>query len=253
MKMLFKLLLFIAALLPLRLTAQNPIADAIKQNKGKLHYPRSVERFYQQEGFRLVWILKDTVKTPAWATMLLLDCVLQYGLNPTDYHPLVLTYDNLHRTQKENTINSDKAAFDVLMTDAIITVINNLHYGKLNPYFPAEKIDGENITEFRGDKILIDALDQNDIMNAILKVQPHSEAYINLQRHMKLVITKYTGTTRVKPESDIRKMAINMERLRWINTTGKKIHLTCVVKDGVIIYYKDIDKQDQSLENRLLH
>ena len=42
-----------------------------------------------------------------------------------------------------------------------------------------------------------------------------------------------------------------MERLRWINSTGKQIHLTCIVKEGVVIYYKDIYKQDEPLERAL--
>jgi hypothetical protein len=57
-----------------------------------------------------------------------------------------------------------------------------------------------------------------------------------------LLTTKYSGSNYVKPESDIRNVAFNIERLRWINTTGKKTHLTCVVKDGVIINYKQDER-----------
>jgi hypothetical protein len=71
-------------LLPFRIKAQNLVAGAIKQHVEQLHYLHSVECFYQQEGFRLVWVLKDTVKTPAWDAMVLLECALQYGLNPSD-------------------------------------------------------------------------------------------------------------------------------------------------------------------------
>jgi hypothetical protein len=238
MKTLFKHLLFATLLLPFGLRAQNPIADAIKQNSGKLRYPHSVERFYQQEGYSLIWVLKDTVKTPAWDAMILLDGVLQYGLNPVDYHQKELTYNKLHLAQIQTVNDPEKAYFDLIMTDAIITLINNLHYGKLNPDFPVKRIDADNITEFKGDKILIDALQINNLMTAILNVQPHFEAYMNLQRHMKLLTTKYSGSNYVKPESDIRNMAISMDRLRWVNTTGKQVHLTCIVKDGVIIYSK---------------
>jgi murein L,D-transpeptidase YcbB/YkuD len=241
MKTLFRLLVFAITLLPVQLNAQNFIGAAIKQNRAKLHYPLSVERFYKQEGYRFMWVLKDTLKTPAWDAMLLLDCVLQYGLNPVDYHPQELTYELLHKVQAIKASSSDKAYFDVILTDAIITLINNLHYGKFNPDFSLNKVDAEDIAQFKGDKILLDALEINNLMNAVLRAQPQSEAYINLQRHMTLLTTKYSGTNYVKPESDISKIAINMEWLRWINTTGKTIHLTCVVKDGVIIDYKDFD------------
>jgi hypothetical protein len=235
MKTLLRLLLLFIALLPFQLKAQNSIVDAIKLHRVNLHYPLSVQRFYQQEGFRLIW-LTDTVKTQVWDAMIILDCVLQYGLTPVNYHQKELTYDQLYLAQSKMANDHDKAVFDVIMTDAIITLINNLHYGKLNPDFPVKRIDAEDITEFKGDKILLDALQFNELMNRILNVQPHSEAYTNLQYHMMLLTTKYSGNNYVKPESDIRNMAISMDRLRWINTTGKVIALSCIVKDGVITY-----------------
>jgi hypothetical protein len=151
------MLLFIILLLPLQLWAQSPIAAAIKQNRAQLHYPLSVERFYKQEGFRFMWVLKDTLKTPAWDAMQILDCVLQYGLNYVDYHPKELTYEVLHKVQAVKASNNDKACFDVILTDAVITLINNLHYGKLNPDFPLNKVDADDITQFKGDKVLLDA------------------------------------------------------------------------------------------------
>ena len=245
MKAVFKLLFATMLLFPFQLKAQNSIVDVIKLHRANLHYPLSVQRFYQQEGFKLMWVLTDTAKKPVWNAMMLLDCVLQYGLNPVDYHQRELTYNKLYLAQSKTANDQVKASFDVMMTDAIITLVNNLHYGKLNPEFPAKKIDVENITEFKGDKILTDALQINNLMCVILDVQPHSEAYINLQRHIMLLTTKYSGSNYVRPESDINRIVINMERLRWINTTGKKIHLTCVVKEGVIIYYKSVYKQDR--------
>jgi len=246
MKTLLRLLLLFIVL-PFEIKAQNSIAGAIKQHRAYLHYPFSVERFYQHESFRLIW-LTDTVKTPVWDAMTILDCVLQYGLNPVNYHQKELTYDKLYLAQSKITNNHDKAIFDVIMTDAIITLINNLHYGTHNPDFPVKRIDAEDITEFKGDKILMDALQFNDLMNRILNVQPHSEAYTNLQRHMTLLTTKYSGSNYIKPESDIRNMGISMEKLRWINTTGKKTHVSYLVIDGIIIYYQDIGKLQLSLK-----
>ncbi len=42
-----------------------------------------------------------------------------------------------------------------------------------------------------------------------------------------------------------------MERLRWISTTGRQAHLTLIVKEGVVINYKDIYGEDKILEDRL--
>jgi hypothetical protein len=234
MKTLFKLLFFAIIILSLQAIAQTSIEDAIKQDRAKLHYPLSVERFYKEEGYRLMWVLRDTLKTPAWDAMLLLDGVLQYGLEQDDYYPSELTYDNLHLVQNKKASKKGKATFDVRLTDAIITLINNLHYGKHNPDFPLSKVDADDITQFKGDKTLLDALEINNLKDAIINAQPRSEAYINLRRYLVLLTTKYSGSNYVKPESDIKLIARNMEWLRWVSTTGKPIRLTCIVKEGVI-------------------
>src|ERR1700744_595530 len=100
MKTLLRLLFLFIVLLPFQLKAQNLIADAVKLQKANLHYPLSVMRFYRQEGYRLIW-LTDTVKTPVWDAMSILDCVAQYGLNPAGYHQKELTYDKLHLAQSK--------------------------------------------------------------------------------------------------------------------------------------------------------
>jgi murein L,D-transpeptidase YcbB/YkuD len=68
---------------------------------------------------------------------------------------------------------------------------------------------------------------------------------------MRLLVGQRSGDCYVIPQGLIRKMAINMERLRWISTTGRQIHLTLIVKDGVVINYKDTYKQDERLEMAL--
>ena len=66
----------------------------------KLHYPLSVMRFYKQSNFKLIWIAPNTVKTHTWEAMMLLDCMVQYGLSHADYHPEELRYDKLNELIK---------------------------------------------------------------------------------------------------------------------------------------------------------
>ena len=227
------------------------IKERLANNRDGLKYPASVKRFYQQEGFKLVWLLKDSAKMPAWDAMLLLDCLLQYGLNPADYHPKDFTYRSLNALQTGKGGNNKRAAFDINMTDAIITLINNLHYGKLNPQFPRARIDANNLTEFKADNALADALEWNSLSDMITDVQPQTEAYNNLQRHMLLLTTRFTGLNFITPVTEMRKIAINMERLRWIYTTGKPTQLTCTVREGVLVYSKDVNGLDKKLGMRL--
>ena len=245
MKKMFCLLLLTVLLIPSQLIAQNSIVLAIKNQRASLYYPLLVERFYQQNGNKLAWIAPDTVKTHAWDAMLLLDCIKQYGLNHDDYHPDLLLYPTLHRLI-ENGNDKERASYDVLLTDAMIRLINDLHYGKLNPVYTGAKIN--KATQFKADGILSMALQSNGFLNCIEEVQPNSKLYVDLQDHMRLLVGQRSGDCYVIPQGLIRKMAINMERMRWINTTGRQVHLTLIVKDGVVINYKDIYKQDERLE-----
>src|SRR6187402_1169849 len=149
--LLFKLTVMLV--IPLQIMAQNPVTDAIKRNRAGLYYPNSVERFYKENGYNLAWIAPDTIKTHAWDAMLLLDCVLHYGLSHADYHPKQLQYVTLHKLINQKGTADENASYDVLLTDAMISFINNLHYGKLNPDYSPTKIDAG--TNFKADKELI--------------------------------------------------------------------------------------------------
>ncbi len=231
----------------------NDIKQALVKQQGILHYPKSVKRFYEQNKFAAIWIKKQTGEGPAWQAMLMIDCVLQFGLSHADYHPQELTYKTLHllldTPGKADT--KTQARFEILLTDAMITFINNLHFGKLNPDYPATKLDKLNTESFNADIFLASAIKQIDLMSALAKAQPDTKAYGELQNHMRLLAGTYQGDCYEIPESDIRKMAVNMERLRWQYTTGKTAYITCLVKDGVIVYYDDVDKKDEALEAAL--
>jgi hypothetical protein len=90
----------------------------IKKHQKELYYPLSVWRFYKSNGNKLAWIAPDTVKIHATDAMLLLDCVLQYGLNHASYHPDKLLYDELRLlTSGTATVNNErKALFDIWLT-----------------------------------------------------------------------------------------------------------------------------------------
>jgi murein L,D-transpeptidase YcbB/YkuD len=246
-----KLMLFVMLLAPFKLKAagDTAIAHALKRSRASLYYPLSVERFYKANGYKLAWIASDTVKTHVWDAMLLLDCVRQYGLNHEDYHPKQLLYPELHQLIKQNKKDEAAALYDVYLTDAILRFINDLHYGKLNPVYGMHKIDQG--LKFRAYTALISALNSNDFVGMINSVQPKSKLYFDLQDHMRLLVGQRSGDCYVIPQGLIRKMAINMERLRWISTTGKKVHLTLIIQEGMVVNYKDLHHQDMQLERAL--
>ena len=241
-----KLIIMLLLWLPLQLRARTPIRQIIQQNKSSLYYPRSVERFYKANGYQMAWVAPDTVKSHVYDAMLLLDCVRQYGLSHADYHPKQLLYLTLQKLVKSQGTKDEEAAFDILMTDAMIRFVNNLHYGKLNPVYTPAKLDRG--VKFKADAALLVALKSTNFLMAIDSVQPKSKLYIDLQNHMRLLAGQRVGDCYEIPEALIQKMAINMERLRWKSTTDKKVHLTLIVRLGEIIEYKDIYKQDNRLK-----
>jgi murein L,D-transpeptidase YcbB/YkuD len=166
-----------------------------RTNQFTLRFPKSVKRYYVQNQLKMVWIDKAQEKQ-TYEAMMLLDCVLQYGLAHADYHPTTLLYDNLQAmiNEPEKISIEQRINFDIMLTDALITLINNLHYGKLNPHFQAKKLDA--ITRSIGFSAVAELARANaggDFTAAILTVQPKSKAYDDLQRYMRLVKGQYVG------------------------------------------------------------
>jgi murein L,D-transpeptidase YcbB/YkuD len=193
------------------------LKNVLKDQETVLSYPLSVKKFYKECGYMLVWVAPETTRNNTWDAMMFLDCIIQYGLVSSDYHPHELLYDKLHAMEKlrNNISNTDKAKFDVLLTDAILTLINNLHFGKLNPDYTADKIDEGAINNFSAVNILQQTMLGLHFKEIIDSVQPKSKQYIALQNQMHLLNGVYTGDCYEIPESQIRIMAINLERMRW--------------------------------------
>lgn len=246
-----KLLFIIALLLPMALKASvdTTIMIAIKNCRQHLYYPESVERFYKENGYQLVWVAPDTIKTRAPDAMMALDCVRQYGLVHGDYHPEELLYDTLHKLTEIIGKNQRKANFDIMLTDAIIRLLNDLHYGKLNPVYTPGKID--TVLRFNAARELLNAIAAPNFLVAVNGVQPKSKLYFDLQYHLRLLVGLRSGDCYQIPKGLESKMAINLERLRWVSTTNRHLHLTCIVRNGVVINYKDINNSDARLKRAL--
>jgi len=187
------------------------------KKKLPLYFPRSVKRFYGRRDFKPVWLISEKDETGhAWQAMMLLDCVLQYGLSHADYHPDELTYGVLHDiVELPGKISAERQArFELMLTDAMLTLMAHLHYGKLNPELPALQVDAG-----RGDMhletVLAQALSRQAIDETLLAVQPKGQAYQEMQRWMHKWKGQYLDDCYEVPEASVRKVAINMERLRW--------------------------------------
>lgn len=199
------------------------IKTVLNGNATTLQFPNSVTRVYKQGDYMPVWIKPLTNPRPTWNAMMLLDCVKQYGLTPDDYHPQQLSYDRLHTMLEtpENITDADKAYFDILLTDALITLINHLHYGKLNPVQTPAVIDAKASAVFDAGLVLRKAIRFEDPSAVILGVQPAFTEYADLQSMLRLMTGQYVGDCYETSGAEVQKVAINLERLRWVNTDDK--------------------------------
>jgi murein L,D-transpeptidase YcbB/YkuD len=192
------------------------IARQLSVEKLPLNFPLSVKRFYEQRQFNANWIVKEADAGQTWAAMLMIDCVLQFGLNHTDYHPNELLYSELHDILEHpaQVPVKQQARFDIMLTDAILSFANNLYFGKYNPKYSASKIDN-GMLAFDAISLVSKAMMSKDFMQAVVSAQPQNKLYQSLQSRMHVVAGSQLGDCYEFPEADVRKMALNMERLRW--------------------------------------
>ncbi len=203
------------------------IKAALVHLSPRLNYPNLVQEFYNMRNFSIAWVRPDTVKSEIYKSMLLMDCVLQFGLNRADFHPEELTYDRLRPLVEKNATLRDRSNYDVYLTDGLITLINHLHFGKFNPLYSTQVLEAKNKNiGFDPVRHLTSALKARDFMEAVVSAQPKMKMYSLLQDYLHLVKGQYIDDCYEFPEGDARKMAINMERMRWINS-GKNyfIHI----------------------------
>lgn len=192
-----------------------------------LKFPATVKRFYALTANQPNWVKTETNIRPTWEAMLLLDCIRQYGLTRNDFHPQTLHYGSMHDAldSKKSASADQKASFDILLTDAMLTFIYQLHYGKFNPTYTPSLIDQGNTPLFVAEKILFNAIGSADFSTNILAVQPQCKPYQQLQSYLRLLIGQYTCDSYEAPEAEVKKIALNMERLRWMDWENVYIHI----------------------------
>lgn len=183
----------------------------------QFHYPKCLRRFYQQVKFELIWIRPNKNIGKTIAAQRILDCAIQYGLNRADYHPGAVNLkilNGISDTIMKTTIRQ-KVWLDLLMSDAMLTFINNLHFGKFNPRYTHSLLDQGEIPGFSSEEVLKRAIGQEDFINTILQVQPEIAEYEFLQNYLQVKMKKAQTNCDEAPNRILRKVAINMERLRW--------------------------------------
>ncbi|WBA43065.1 L,D-transpeptidase family protein [Hymenobacter canadensis] len=179
----------------------------------------AVQDFYLQRNFAPAWTRPDSGwNAPARQALSLLKRAPEFGLNPDSYAwPILQTLpDSLHRA---SSVAGSLSGFELRLTDALLRYAAHLRYGRLQPYtttpaFLSGQPAQESITR------LAQALAATGFEEAFLECQPASTAYRALQQAWRRTLPPdsvlaglpgpATGNT-----SDFRRVALNLERLRW--------------------------------------
>jgi len=207
-------------------------------NLSTLHYPKSVIQFYTQNDSEYAWIHGMQKLDQPEIAMLLLEYSYRFGLSLSDYHWEAISLQELRKLRNSPMeINQkEKAVFDILMTDALITFINNLHFGKYNPSYNSAYIDTNDINGFRSEEVLLLARQHADFLKVIVDVQPKIKAYMDFQDYLNAL---YAENDCIAPQTETEKIIINMERLRWINTRNQSYILVNIPSYTLEFHQKD--------------
>ncbi|MNG86785.1 murein L,D-transpeptidase [compost metagenome] len=201
------------------LKVTNEITSFLKDslNLSNLNYPKSVIRLYATNNYEYLWLNDKQKIDQASIALSLLTNPNRFGLLPSDYHLESLSLERLKqfRSSSPEKQQKEKALFDILMTDGLLSFINNLHFGKYNPLYHPSYVDSVRINGFCADEILSDAGRQVGFLNLVQEAQPKLKAYQDFQNYLD---QSYATNNAMSPPVEMEKILINMERLRWINT-----------------------------------
>lgn len=201
------------------LNVTNEISSFLKDslNLSNLNYPKSVIRFYTTNNYEYLWLNDKQKIDQASIALSLLIQPNRFGLLPSDYHLENLSLERLKelRSSSPEKQQKEKAQFEILMTDGLLSFINNLHFGKYNPLYQPSYVDSVRINGFCADEILSDAGRQDGFLNLVHEAQPKFKAYQAFQDYLDQA---YAANNTMTSPAEMEKILINMERLRWINT-----------------------------------
>ena len=212
-----------------------------KSETGHLNFPILTKKLYQSGKYKYMWLSPNN-KSQLWDAMMLLDCVVQYGLLPKSYHPTELTYSNLNLITEDTILSNflpQKAATDVLLTDALLTFMFHLHFGKFNPGISSADVDKENYSGFRIDSALKYALNSGpNFTQTVLAVQPQNKEYLDLQAYLKLITHQYSGDCYTISQDTAKLIAVNLERFRWHHSTDSPEYIDINIPSFTLKYIK---------------
>ncbi|WP_157807193.1 L,D-transpeptidase scaffold domain-containing protein [Hymenobacter chitinivorans] len=176
-----------------------------------------VQTFYAQRGFEPAWTDASAGwSSPAREAVQLLGRAREFGLRPATYgHSLLVALpDSLAAATTTDARSRQLATFELRLTDALLRYAAHLRAGQLDARtLQPVPLGGEAARQATA--ALEQALAAATLAPALLQGQPRSFTYRQVQQawSQQLAVTDSLGLT--GNEADFRRVAVNLERLRW--------------------------------------
>ena len=193
-----------------------------KQNSD-LNFAIALKKFYEKNDYKPYWLTKERDIKQTYEAMRMLDCLGHYGLSPQNFHNKILNYNLMHEVYDEQNLANDlkRVQFEILLSDALLTLINHLHFGRFNPNINPKTIMESDFAI----NTLLNALNSKDFVTEIESVQPKTSMYHQLQRYLRLAVGQYNCESYEIADTTVVKIMINLERLRWMEWENELLHI----------------------------
>jgi L,D-transpeptidase YcbB len=185
----------------------------------QLHFPNLTTKIYISRFYQPIWFNNDLNLRLLKDAIQLLDSAPKYGLNTMDFHGAHISIEKF--SFQSNIYSGNHPLQDVLLTDAILTFIAQLHYGKVNPKYPLNLIDQEKFMGLKIDSVLLSAITNPIFSSFIVNIQPKYKAYHDLQKYTANLITAIRENSEPINQENLKLLAINLERWRWLNNMAQ--------------------------------
>lgn len=166
----------------------------------------SAKVFYYKRGYAFYWINSAGLNASGDSLMRFVAGADRHGLIAKDYHLAEL------QTLVRDTLAPDRMAkIDLLLTDAYLTLYSHLRYGRLDP-----ETLGRKDFSFQVNVEAISSLEkvhQTGRTRHLVSLEPDTQQYTDLKRLLPGFVK--AGKSDTVQMERARKIALNMERLRW--------------------------------------
>jgi murein L,D-transpeptidase YcbB/YkuD len=161
------------------------------------------QRFYERNGYQLVWIAGNRRRTQIDGLIRALRVADQDGLRPTDYNGDAIDQLRSAPPTRQTTIDLDLRATHAYLHYGWDLLHGTIDPEEVDPHWHASRSDVDLVSALEA------ALRDNQIEQSLQNLPPKTPQYLGLKHQLALA-------TQQGDEATIQRVATNMDRWRWL-------------------------------------